>query len=345
MATAPLRWASLAVLALLTSVGSTAPLEACSRVFSQTTSNGQAMVVGRTMDLYFDDGAALALRPRGIRGGGMVAGGGNALSWKARYGSVGVLSAGKVISDGMNERGLNANLLYLSGTRYETVTPGKPALSNVRLVDYMLDNFATVAEGLAALKKVQVVSDRVLNRDWPVHLSLADRSGDSAVVEFIDGRMVVHRGTSTLVMTNEPSLDWQLNNLKRYKPFGGSLPMPGDVDPASRFVRGSTYLKTLPRASSSDEAEADVYAIMKNIAVVRGSHDYSGSGSDDAWTTLWTTVANLNTGIYYVQVARNPYAVWVDIDKLRLQSGGPMRVLSLKPASLSGDVSQRLNRS
>lgn len=151
----------------------------------------------------------------------------NPLTWKARYGSVGIFSAGKTIADGMNEAGLSANLLYLTGTEHARIDPAKPKLSNLRMAEYVLDNFATVAEALAALQKLQVVSERALSREWPLHLSIADRSGDSAVVEFLDGRMVIHRGNQTVVMTNEPPLDWQLKNIKRYKPFGGKLAMPG----------------------------------------------------------------------------------------------------------------------
>ena len=43
---------------------------ACSRVLSN--SNGQSAVVGRTMDLYLNDRAALVLRPRGLEAGGLV---------------------------------------------------------------------------------------------------------------------------------------------------------------------------------------------------------------------------------------------------------------------------------
>jgi hypothetical protein len=57
--------------------GGVAPAEACSRVFSSAGANGQAMVVGRTMNLFINDNAALL---------------------------------GKLVSDGLNERGLNANL-------------------------------------------------------------------------------------------------------------------------------------------------------------------------------------------------------------------------------------------
>lgn len=83
-----------------------APLaaNACSRVFSNA--NGKAMVVGRTMDLFLSDNARLVLRPQGLKGGGFIhASDPNPLRWTARFGSVGVLSLGTVISDGLNREG------------------------------------------------------------------------------------------------------------------------------------------------------------------------------------------------------------------------------------------------
>src|ERR1700679_2323693 len=78
------------------------PADACSRVFSND--NGVAMVVGRTMDLYMDDHAALQVRPRALAGGGMLgANDPNPLRWTSKYGSVGIASLGQAVSDGMNE--------------------------------------------------------------------------------------------------------------------------------------------------------------------------------------------------------------------------------------------------
>ena len=322
-----------------------APATACSRVFSSAASNGQAMVVGRTMDLFINDNAALVMRSPGLEAGGFFGvNDSNPKRWRVRYGSVGILSLEKVFSDGLNERGLNANLLYLDGSRYEARQPGRSGVSNAKLVAFVLDNFASVEEALAGLRQVQVVSDKLLNRDWGLHLSLADRSGDSAVVEYVDGRMVVHRGAETAVMTNEPPLDWQLRNLKRYKPFGGTLALPGDVDPPSRFVRGSTYLSTLPKAKSQDTAEANLYGVMKNMAVPAGAQDYSGGSAVASWDTLWTVIANMSSGSYAFQLAHNPYPVWVELRKLRWTPGGGMRRLNVQSPDLTGDVSEQLNR-
>ena len=317
------------------------PARACSRVFSNA--NGQAMVVGRTMDLFLDDRVALVLRPRGMAAGGFHgAVDANPRHWRVRYGSTGALSLGLVLSDGMNQRGLNANLLYLGTSRYPRRDNRIPGLSNARLAEYVLDNFATVEEAIAGLQQVQVVSDRLLQREWGLHLSLADPSGASAVVEFINGVMRVKRGTDSLVMTNEPGLNWQLNNRRRYRPFGGTLPLPGDIDPPSRFVRASAYLSTLPKASTPDDAEANLYGVMKNVAVPAGARDYSSGDSEDTWVTLWTTIANLSQGHYGIQLNSDPDPVWVTLSQLQWNGNG-IQVLPLRGLGRTGDVSALLN--
>jgi penicillin V acylase-like amidase (Ntn superfamily) len=215
-------------------------------------------------------------------------------------------------------------------------------VSNVHLVDYVLDNFASVAEALDALGKVQIVPDKAAGREWPLHLAIADAAGDSAVVEFVAGRTVVHHGKQVQVMTNEPPLDVQLANLKRYKAFGGAEALPGDINPEARFVRASTYLK-LPKPSTDLEALSGVYGVMKNVSVPAGAEDTTAGNHEDKWPTLWTTLADLTTGTYYFQSARNPYPVWVDFRQLNIEAGQPARMLDLSAGSLSGDVFALLN--
>ena len=161
------------------------------------------------------------------------------------------------------------------------------------------------------------------------------------MVEFVDGSMKVKRGNDSLVMTNEPGLNWQLNNRRRYKPFGGTLPLPGDIDPPSRFVRASAYLSTLPKAASADDAEANLYGVMKNVAVPAGARDYSSGDSEDTWMTLWTTIANLSQGHYGIQLNSDPDPVWVTLKHLHWNGSG-MRVLPLRGIGRTGDVSELL---
>lgn len=330
---------AVALLATLGVAAEQGPAAACSRIF--WNGNDQAKVVARTVDLFRSDEAQIAAFPRGIERNG-IPGESGGLTWKAKYGSIAVTAFGTATSDGMNEKGLSANLLYLDHTKYET-RDDRPALSNLLWAQWVLDNFATVNDALAGMKKVQLVSTSVADREWPLHLSIADATGDSAIIEFVDGQLVVHHGKQYTVMTNEPTLAEQLANLKKYKLFGGSRAMPGDIDPMSRFVRASSYLKTLPQPTDIRGAVAGVYSVARTVAVPFGAEDTSSSITMDTWPTLWFGIADLTHGVYYFQSTRSPNLFWVDFGRLRLDEGSPVRVIDAYDPNLDGDVSTQLH--
>lgn len=234
-------------------------LEACTLVLWNT--NGISPIVGRTMDLYRDDKPQLIVYPRGLKREGGT--GENTLTWTAKYGSVVItLFDTENTSEGLNEAGLSASLLYLEGTRYETRDFTKPSVSIGLWAQYLLDNYKTVSEALNALSTFQVVSKEIGGRSWPIHLAIQDKTGDMAIIEFVNGEMKIHHGPQYRVFANEPTYDIQLNNLKRYKLFRGTLPMPGDFDSLSRFVRASSYLKTLPQPKDEIEAATDRKSVV-----------------------------------------------------------------------------------
>jgi len=175
---------------------------------------------------------------------------------------------------------------------------------------------------------------------------VSDASGDSAIIEFTNGEMVVHHGEEFTVMTNDPALDTQLANLKRYRTFGGREVMPGDIDPASRFVRAASYLKMLPEPKAVDEVLAGAYGIARNVAVPPGAVDTSGQENvNDTWSTLWTTIADTTNGAYYFQSTRSPNLYWVDFSKLNFQAGQPILSVDAYDPSLTGEISDRLAKS
>lgn len=311
---------------------------ACSRILSNT--NGQANVVARTMDLYRSDAAKMVVYPRGLERVSNT-GGGKSFSWASKLGSVAVTSFGSATSDGMNEKGLVANLLYLGDTTYEP-RDGRPGLSNLLWAQYVLDNFASVKEAVEGLKNVQIVPVAHDGKQWPLHLAISDAEGDSAIVEFVDGRMTVHRGKEFTVMTNEPPLETQLNNIRNYKLFGGTKPMPGDIDPESRFVRAASYLKTLPPARSVPEAIAGAQSIARTVAVPPGAKDTSGGVAEDAWPTLWFTLADSSNRTYFFHSASSPNLYWVDLTKIDFGSKASEQAIDAYDWALTGDITQRL---
>lgn len=171
---------------------------------------------------------------------------------------------------------------------------------------------------------------------------MEDRSGDSAIIEFIHGKMKVYHGAQYQIMTNEPAYDIQLSNLKRYQGFGGTLSLPGDPDPLSRFVRAAAYLKTSPKAKNELDAIANILSVIRTAMTPFGAVDTSGNKTEDAWATRWVSVADVTNNIYYFNSTTAPNIIWIDLNKINFEPGAP--ALSIDPTNihLEGDITTKL---
>jgi hypothetical protein len=101
----------------------------------------------------------------------------------------GLLNAPLLPFDGMNAKGLVVGLAADESARTSRV-PGRPTVGSVRILRLMLDRAADVDEALALLDRFNLDFDG----GPPLHYLIADASGASAVVEFVDGQRVVTRG-------------------------------------------------------------------------------------------------------------------------------------------------------
>jgi len=319
------------------------PGKACTRVL--WNDNGVAVVVARTMDQQEPDHAEIVFSPAGTARDGMP-GAARSRKWTSQYASVAVLSFGKNITDGMNEKGLSVQSLWLDATEYEK-SDDRPVVSYNHWAEFMLDNFPTVNEALGSLETFRLVPESIRDAIAPLHFCLEDASGDSAIIEYVQGKMTVYHGHQYTVMTNEPTLPEQLANLKRYRLFGGNLSMPGDVDPVSRFVRASSYLKTLPKPHDDIEAVAGIYSVIRTAAVPFGAMDTSGNNPKygwpmDGWPTLWFALSDLTNRIFYFQATNNAHVFWVEFKNLQMQKGSPLLKIDANDKTLAGDISGTL---
>ena len=110
-------------------------------------------------------------------------------------------------ADGFNERGLGAHMLYLTATDFGQRDPSKPGVNAALWAQYVLDNAATVDEALTLLKPIQVTPAEARGHQASVHLAIEDSSGDSAIIEYISGKPVIHHGREFKIMTNDPVYD------------------------------------------------------------------------------------------------------------------------------------------
>lgn len=296
------------------------------------------------MDYHRDLGTNLWLLPRGVR---RDDGADGVLEWQAQYGSIVATAFDMISVDGMNEAGLAGHVLWLAESSYGEFDPARPALSQAVWLQYFLDNFATVAEAVEWIEanRVQVVqlSDPVTGEVPTIHLALDDASGDSAIIEYIDGEMEVHHSPDYRVMTNSPKYDEQLALLSRIEGFGGEAPLPGSTLATDRFARAAHYAQRLPQPSTPLEAIASMFSVIRNAAQPFRLPD---AGKPDASQTIWQVVADLTRLRYVFESTTRPNIVWVDLADVDLSEGAPQLVLDLGSqlaleGGLAGNVSAK----
>ena len=313
-------------LAAITASAQFSPADACTRVVYQ--GKGNTVLTGRTMDWKEDSRSNLWIFPRGLQRTGEI--GKNPLEWTSKYGSV-VTSAYDICStDGMNEKGLVANLLWLAESEYPQWDGKKPGLSIAAWVQYMLDNFATVDEAVDFVEKgtFEVVSDMMPDgtRMATLHLSISDDNGDNAIFEYVNGKLNIHHDKSYQVMTNSPVFDQQLALDEYWKNIGGTTFLPGTNRAADRFVRASFYINAIPKVEDTRMAVASVFSVIRNTSVPLG---ITTPDQPNISSTIWRTVSDQKNKVYYYESTIHPNIFWVDFKDVDFSEKAPVKMLDL----------------
>ncbi len=318
-------------------VSSCIPLaNACTRVV-YIGDNG-TVITGRSMDWEEDMSTNLWLFPRGMARDG--AAGSNSLKWTSKYGSLIAAGYDAGTADGMNEKGLVANILYLAESGYGSAN-GKPLMTTTVWAQYVLDNFATVNEAVDNLgvNTFQVVSPTLPNGvPASVHLSISDASGDSAIFEYIDGKLAIHHDRRYQVMTNSPSFNQQLALDSYWKQIGGLTFLPGTNRAADRFARASFLINSIPKnidkniISAVPDGKFEYQAVASTLSVIRSVSVPLGIttlNQPNISSTIWRTVSDQKNKVYYFDSATSPDTFWVDLKDLDFSKGSPVKKLSV----------------
>ena len=305
---------------------------------------GGQTVTGRSMDWVEDMQTNLWVFPRGMkRNGGLGKG---SLEWTSKHGSVVASIYEGGTADGMNEKGLVANLLYLAESEYAGADDKRPGVCITAWAQYVLDSFGSVEEAVAEIKKdlFRVVSVVAPNGEkGTVHLAISDSTGDSAIFEYVKGKLVIHHGKEFQVMTNSPTYDKQIAINEYWKDFDGAVMLPGTVRAADRFARASYYINACQQSDNAREAVAAAFSVMRNVSVPRGVRK---KGAPNVSSTLWLTVADQKNRVYYYQDSFSPGALWVKLDEIDFKDEAGVRKLTLagKPDTV-GDQTANFEKS
>lgn len=317
--------------------------DACTRTLYQGPDG--RVLTGRSMDWKLPMISNLWVFPRGIERDG--AAGERSATWTTRYGSLALTGYDIATADGMNEAGLNVNLLWEVDATYPEDDGVTPRISLSIFPQYILDRYATVAEAVADLREnpVQVAGGEVPvgppGRAATVHLSMSDATGDSAIIEFVDGEMVIWHDRNYQVMTNEPTYDKQLAILEYWNGVNPREFMPGTVRASDRFMRANFYINAVEQTSDARRAAAAVFSVIRQTSVPWG---ISISDQPNLSTTRWRIVADQKDRRYFVESIISPSIFWVDLAELDLTEGAGVMKLDLGTdieRVLSGESSDR----
>ncbi len=298
---------------------------------------------GRSMDWKLPMVSNLWAMPRGVARDG--AAGERSAQWVAEFGSLVTTGYDISTADGMNEAGLVVNLLWEVEASYPEDDGETPRISLSVFPQYLLDRFATVADAVEDLREnpVLVAGGEVPvgppGRAATVHVSISDATGDSAIIEFVDGEMVIWHDRSYQVMTNEPSFDRQLAVLEYWSGVNPREFLPGTVRASDRFVRAHFYINSVVQSDDPRIAAASVFSVIRQTSVPWG---ISVADQPNLSTTRWRVVADHKDRRYYVESVISPSVFWVDLDALDLSEGADIRKLDLgldMERVLSGEVS------
>jgi penicillin V acylase-like amidase (Ntn superfamily) len=242
-------------------------------------------------------------------------------SWVSVHGSITVNTDGLEFPDGgLNEAGLVIWEMSMSSTRFST-DEGEPTIFMSQWMQYQLDSFSTVGE--------VIDSARSMNLDgWNWHFFVADASGASAVIEFIDGEAVTYTGEDmpVPVLCNSPYAA-ELARLEEYQAPGFKGTMKRMFSRPPRFVRAARLLEDYDE--SVGPAPLDhAWAILENVRI-RG------------WNK-WSILVDVTAARLYFNTEGNREIRFVSMEEMDFSCEMPARMMDIY-SDLSGDVSGHLD--
>ena len=330
---------------------------ACTRITYEGL-NGNVFT-GRTFDYDRAFNHELWVLPAGIEWDGQAGGtaadpfakGPNDITWTSKYGSVVITTAGGGALDGMNAEGLSMSFNLDSYAQYGGPRSKGNDISVFFVGHYVLGTFATVNEAIDGMKKLHVVAVPVKLANGIGYngiMSLTDASGDTAVFQWEKGVLKIYHGRQYNVMTNEalsPASNFgDMQKIRQYYRDINSLGknnltvfLPGSYSSEDRIARAGYYLDKLPKESDPTLARMRTFVAIRAMAAAMPFTDGSGDDLRND-VTAWTSVADLKTGRYYIDVPELLSPYYVDLNKVDLKPGAPLKKLTI---AVSADLTKR----
>ncbi len=239
------------------------------------------------------------------------------IQWISKYGSVTYNTWGKdFIDGGMNEEGLYIGEMTLMGTTW--IKSEKPAFHHHFFMQYVLDNFSATEEVVSMMDQIRIDG----HCQW--HYFVADGSGKTAVIEFVNGKMTIFQGEQMpyKILCNRayekevkmiPGSDSAYNRMLANEYISKDL----------RFMFGAKKLNEYNAATDSS-LSTFVFSILKGM---------------DMGNNKWSVVYDLINLKMYFRTSKGPGIKYFDFESFDLSCHTPVKVFDIN-SDTSGNVSR-----
>ena len=236
------------------------------------------------------------------------------LSWVSKYGSITFNPLGREFPDG----GINEACLYIQEmTLTETEFPEDdkhPRMFMMQWMQFQLDNYETVMQVLDNLPEI------ILD-GWSWHFFVADKKGNCACIEFIEGKAVVYTvKTMPIPVMCNSIYSHELELLKQYDGFGGQQKVDLKNKQTPRFVHAAYLIKNFIETSKT--ATSYGFEILESMN--RGG-------------TQWSYIIDVTNKKVYFRTSTGKKIKYFDYGKIDFSCKRPVKIIDIN-AKLQGDV-------
>ena len=217
------------------------------------------------------------------------------------------------------------------------------------------------------LTGVQIWGGPVTRAKIPLHFSIHDASGQSAVLEFLTGDTQGQWQPNPVgVLTNAPPFAWQLTNIRNYvglssidaQPItiggnsyippghgSGMRGVPGDSTPPSRFIRILFQKQFATQPANNADAGSLALHLLNTVDIPLGTsaaqqEQNPSKGNDDY--TQWVVVKALTARTFSYRTACNPTLMQINFAELNLDNACEEAYLMPQEATYI-DVTEQLS--
>ncbi|SDX80471.1 linear amide C-N hydrolase [Paenibacillus sp. PDC88] len=284
--------------------------------------NEEVMLLGHNYDFYYGHGL-IVVSTRDLMKESFKADGTKGVRWKTKYGNITFTQFGRELPmNGMNEKGLTIAMMYHEDGLYPQ-TDSRPALNELQWIQYQLDQYASVEEVIYHLDHIRL--EKTL---YELHYMIADATGQTAIIEFIEGRAHVTQDAPYFSLTNT-SFEKSLAYANQFQ----DIPIPQlsrKVTSLDRFTLGYRLVEDKCRLDNTSPLSVEeAFCVLEDIAV-KPSVDWSWIGDGIPSTlTYWSIVFDIKNLIIHYNDYGNKEIRSIDLKKIDFSHAASIRCLSL----------------